>query len=324
MNAMSRVFLAAIGLLAAPLGAVAEFKPNRPVEVVVHGGPGSGNDLFARQIISLIEQEKLAPVRFQVVNKPGGGSTTASGYLASKAGNPHVIGVFTNIWLTDPLLQESANNTLVSMTPVARILVEPALLVVREESPYRTVQELIQAAKDKPGQLKQSGGNVTARENIIRQLIAGQTGARWSFIPFPSGGERLAALLGGHVDLMLLEPGEASQQIKSGKVRVLAQVADKRLSEFPDAPTLSEAGIKIPSVPQTRGIVAPAGIPADVLAYYEDLLERLVKTPAWKAYLATNFFDDAFIKSKDTHGFLATYADQIRGYLRETGATVVR
>ena len=315
-------FLAAVSLW--PATAVAEFKPTRPVEIVVHGGPGSGNDLFARQIIAMIEQEKLAPVRFQVINKPGGGSTTASGYVASKAGNSHVIGVFTNIWLTDPILQESATNTLVSMTPVARILVEPALLVVRADAPYKSLQDLIQAAKDRPGQLKQSGGNVTARENIIRQLIAGQTGARWNFIPFPSGGERLAALLGGHVDLMILEPGEAAQQIKSGTLRVLAQVADQRLSEFKNVPTLTEAGIKIPSVPQTRGIVAPPGIPDDVLAYYEDLLERMVRTAAWKNYLESNFFDDAFIKSKETRAFLSDYANQIRGYLQETGAKTVR
>ncbi|WP_210496680.1 Bug family tripartite tricarboxylate transporter substrate binding protein [Microvirga antarctica] len=312
-------------LLQVPLApAMAEFKPTRPIEIVVHGGPGSGNDLFARSIIAIVEQEKLAPVRMQVANKPGGGSTTASAYLASKKGDPHTIGVFTNIWLTDPLLQEEANNPLTSMTPIARMLVEPALLVVKADSPYKSLQDLINAAKEKPGQIKQSGGSITARENIIRQLIAGATGARWSFISFPSGGERLAALLGGHVDLMILEPGEANEQIRSGKLRVLAQVAETRLETFKDAPTLREAGVSIPNVPQTRGIVAPPAVSEDSAKYYEDLMARVVKTEAWKKYLETNFFDGSFANSKDTREFLVSYQDDIRGYLKESGAKVVR
>src|SRR5438270_12167440 len=90
--------------------AFAQFKPTRPIEFVVHGGPGSGNDVFARTLTAIIDQEKLSPVRMQVVNKPGGGSTAAAAYVVSKKGDPHVIACFTNIWLIDPLVQEAANN----------------------------------------------------------------------------------------------------------------------------------------------------------------------------------------------------------------------
>ena len=89
-----------------------QFKPSKPIEIVAHGGPGSGNDVFARTLAALVEKEKLAPVRIQVANRPGGGSTTASAYLAGKAGDSHTIGVFTNIWLTDPLVQQAAKVNL--------------------------------------------------------------------------------------------------------------------------------------------------------------------------------------------------------------------
>src|SRR5215208_3163170 len=99
---------------AAALGpAWAQFKPTRPVEFVVHGGPGSGNDVFARALIAIIDQEKLSPVRLQVANKPGGGSTTASAYVMRKRGDPTVIACFTNAWITDTLVQEAANNRLI-------------------------------------------------------------------------------------------------------------------------------------------------------------------------------------------------------------------
>src|SRR5215475_15683218 len=116
--------------------AFAQFKPSRPIEFVVHGGPGSGNDVFARQLTTIIDQEKLLPVRMQVVNKPGGGSTTAAAYVVSKKGDPHVIACFTNVWLLDPLVQEAATNRLHDMSLIARLGVEPALVVVRADSPF--------------------------------------------------------------------------------------------------------------------------------------------------------------------------------------------
>src|SRR5215475_11685103 len=141
----------------------AEFKPTKPIEFVVHGGPGSGNDVFARALTTIIDQEKLSPVRIQVVNKPGGGSTTAAAYVVSKKNDPHVIACFTNIWLIDPMVQEAATNRMQDMSPIARLVVEPALVVVRADSPIKTLQEFIDAAKAKPGALKMSGGSITSR-----------------------------------------------------------------------------------------------------------------------------------------------------------------
>src|SRR5882672_3028641 len=114
---MTRVFLAALALLATLSPAAAQYKPTRPVEFVVHNGPGSGNDVFARALIQVIEQEKLMPVRMQVANKVGGGSTTAASYVTEKAGDPNVIAVFVNIWLVDPLVQTEAKTRLLDMTP---------------------------------------------------------------------------------------------------------------------------------------------------------------------------------------------------------------
>src|SRR5215475_7033834 len=153
---MKRPLLAA-ALLSALAPCLADWKPTRPVEFVVHNGPGSGNDVFARALVQVIEHDKLMPVRMQVVNKVGGGSTTASAYVTEKAGDPHVISVFVNIWLTDPLVQQAATNKLIDMSPIALVQIEPALVVVLADSPHKTLADVIAAAKDKPGQLKQAG-----------------------------------------------------------------------------------------------------------------------------------------------------------------------
>ena len=111
------------------------------------------------------------------------------------------------------------------------------------------------------------------------------TGARWQFISFPSGGERLAALLGGHVEMMIVDPSEAGEQIRAGKFRAIAQVSERRLPGFPDIPTIKEAGFDIPNVPQMRGIVGAPGMSAEAVAYYEDLFFKASQTPAWKKFL---------------------------------------
>ena len=218
--------------------------------------------MFARQLSTIIDQEKLAPVRVQVVNKPGGGSTTAAAYLVSKKGDPHAIACWVNIWLLDPLVQQAATNRLHDMSPIARLVVEPALVVVLADSPYKSLGQFIEAAKANPGKLRWSGGSITSRENTVRQLLMQKTGARWQFISFPSGGERLAALLGGHVEMMIVDPSEAGEQIRAGKFRAIAQVSDRRLPGFPDIPTIKEAGFDIPNVPQMRGIVGSPGMSA--------------------------------------------------------------
>lgn len=323
---MSASTLAAVLLVfstASP--ALAQFQPSKPIEIVAHGGPGSGNDLFARTIASALEQEKLVPVRLQVTNKPGGGSTTASAYLASKAGDSHTLSVYTNIWLTDPLIQTAAKVHLFqTLTPVARSVIEPGLIVVRADAPFKTLNDFIEAAKAKPGSLKQSGGSITARENIVRQILMKQTGANWSFISFPSGSERLAALLGGHVNLMLIDPAEGMELVRSGKLRILAQLVDKRLEPFKYIPTVKEAGYELPAIPQVRGIVGPPDMPPAALAYYEGVLGKLSQTPTWKKYIADNLFEDGYLTASATRSFLQEYEGVIRVQMQTMGAKLVR
>jgi len=304
--------------------AAAEFKPTKPIEIVVHNGPGSGPDIFGRTLVQIIDQEKLSPVRLQVVNKVGGGGTTAASYVVGKKGDPHVWTVFTSVWITNPLVQQEASTKLVDMSPIARLVVEPAVIVVRADSSYQTLRDVIDAALKSPGQIKQAGGSVLARDALVRQLLMAHTGARWSFISFPAAGERLAALLGGHVDFVLVEPPEAGELIRAGKLRALVQIADKRLAGFENVPTLPEAGFNVPNVPQARGIVGPPGMPADAVAYYEELLRKTSRSPGWQKFLHDNQLDDAFLNSKDTIAFFGEFEQQLRDILIQSGVKVIR
>lgn len=324
MKFRSSIVLAACAaaLVAAP--AWAQFKPTKPVEFIVHTGPGGGADVLARFIAQTIEKENLAPVRFQVNNKSGGGGLTAMAYVAEKKGDTHAIAVFTGNWLTNPLVRKEAKFTVKDLTPVARLVLEPALIAVKADSPFKTLKDFLDEAKKNPKTLKQSGGSQTSRDNVVRQLLMKETGADWAYISFPGGGERIAALLGGHVNMMVVEPQEAGEHIKAGNMRVIAAVTDKRLAGFPSVPTIKEAGYDIPVVPQVRGILMPPGVAPDVVAYYEDLFLRLSKTPTWRKYLEEQQFEDGYMKSADLAKFFGTFSDQMRGILKEAGIKVLR
>jgi putative tricarboxylic transport membrane protein len=315
---------AAVLMVAGAAPALAQFKPTKPIEIVVHNGPGSGPDIFGRTVAQSIEQEKLAPVRFQVSNKVGGGGVTAANYLVERKGDSHVLGAFTSVWMTNPLVQQAANTKVVDMTPIARLVVEPAVIVVRADSPFKTLRDVMNAALKEGSKIRQAGGSPLARDALVRQLLMAESGGKWAFVSFPAASERLAALLGGHVDFLLVEPPEAGELIRAGKLRALVQIAEKRLPGFESVPTLPEAGFKIPNVPQARGIVGPPGMPADAVAYYQDMLAKMSRSPTWQKFLTSNQLDDAYLDAKATTAFLGEYEDQLRKILVQSGQKLVR
>jgi putative tricarboxylic transport membrane protein len=309
---------------AAPNVGAASFKPTAPVEVVVHGGPGSGADLFARAIASISEKEKLQDQRMVVVNKTGGGGLVAMSYMKEKAGELNTIAMYTSVWVAAPLTSTAGKVTLKDLTPIAGLVREPSVAAVKANSPYKSMKDFIEAAKKAPGQLRQSGGSLTSVDNLTRLLIQKRTGANWAFISFPSGGERLTNLLGEHVQIMFMQPQEAAEHIRGGSLRVIAAITEKRLAALPSVPTLAEQGIDIAIPQQVRGVVAPPGVSPEVVAYWDDFFVRLTKTAAWRAYLQENQLEPGYIRSTELGKFFDDDTNQVRTLLKEAGAKVVR
>ena len=124
--------------------------------------------------------------------------------------------------------------------------------------------------------------------------------------------------------MMIVDPSEAGEQVRAGKLRPIAQVNDRRLPGFPDVPTLKEAGFDVPNVPQMRGVVGTPGMPAEAAAYYEDLFLKVSKTPAWQKFLTDSQLDGEFVKAAELKAFLAKFEGALREILKEAGAKVVR
>jgi putative tricarboxylic transport membrane protein len=326
MNVLAK--LAAITLLAigasAPVAAE-DWVPRKTVSVVVHTGPGAGSDVFARAVINIIEKEKLAPVRFVVVNKTGGGSTNAINYTTSKDGDDYTLAVYASNWTTDYLVQKDATNSLQNLTPIANLIFEPALIMVRSDSQFKTLKDFIESAKAAPNMRKQAGGTPLGRDAMLRHVLVAHTGAQWPLISFPGGGERLSALLGGHVDTLVLDGSELGDFIESGKLRALAQVADKRVESFPtDVPTIRESGYDIQIPLQPRGVMGPPNMSKPAAEYYRKLLAKLVESPGWKQYVREARLESSFIAADELAAFLGKFAEGTRSALKSANIEVVR
>ena len=318
-----RLFLVAVAFVLNAC-ATADFRPTRPVEIVVHSAPGGGSDVFAKAVIEMAEREGLLVQPMRVVNKTVGTSTEAMEYLAAKGDDAHTIAVFTNTWIATPLTKPGAKHTVRDFTPIVRLVLEPTIAVVRADSPWRTLAEFAEAARREPGRFKQAGGSATAIESLTGLLIQRATGAKWTFITVPAVRDRMTGLVEGRVDIVIPQPQDANEHIAAGKVRPVAAFTERRLAVLPDVPTIREQGIQAPIIANVRGILGPPEMPAAAQRYWEDFFARLAATPSWKKYIEENQVEDVFMRGEKMPPFFDEQIDIMRRVLREAGVALAK
>jgi len=300
------------------------YRPSRPVELVVHSALGGGSDVFAREVVAMAEREKLLTQPIRIVNKTAGAGLEAIAYLADKKGDDHTIAIFTNTWIATPLTNKDARHTVTDLTAIVRLVLEPTIVVVRADSPYKSMNDFVAAAKQNPLGLKQAGGSVTAIESLSGLLIQKATGVQWTFISTPAIKDRIANLLAGNVDVIIPQPQDVNEHIAAGKMRPIAALTEKRLAVLPNVATIKEQGINVPIIANARGLLGPPAMPREVVEYWEDFFSRLVQTASWKRYVEENQVQDVFLKSRELAPFLVEQDQLMRSVLQAAGVKVAR
>jgi putative tricarboxylic transport membrane protein len=320
------VALALVAILVSGCGPQTGSEPFRAperVELMVHSEPGGGIDLDAREWVRLLEAEGLVgSARWTVANRSGGAGARAMAHLAEQRGRSDVLAGMTLSWLVTPLTTAEARITYKDLTPIATLVDEPTVAAVRSDSPYRTFQDVLTAARERPGRLNQVGGQVSSAHNVYREIIQTATGARWNFVPLATRGERLAALLGGHVDLTFTEPGELQEHVRAGSLRIIAVIGPDRVPMYPDAPTLDESGIHVQLPRQWRGVIGPPGMSAEAVTHYRDLFQRLTSTPRWREFLDRRGLRDGFLTGDDLARSLDRENESLLAVFRGLGISV--
>jgi putative tricarboxylic transport membrane protein len=168
------------------------------------------------------------------------------------------------------------------------------MVIVKAGGKYKSMKDIVADAKANPKKVTVGGTQLGSSDSICAYLIEKTAGVQLNFIVFNSGGEVNAALMGGHIDIAVANPGEALELAKAGKVLTLGVFAEKRLPGAPDVPTLKEQGLDAIYV-QNRGLVAPGGIPQDARKVLEDALLKYTKTGIYKDYIKENMLSEAWM-----------------------------
>ena len=219
--------------------------------------------------------------------------------MAGKKGDPHFWLTATTSFLTTPLLGKS-KYTYRDFTPLANLAYDDFFVTVRADSPYKTMKDLIEDAKKRPGQIRTGGTYAPGTDALISHLLEKAAGVKFNYIPFKSGGEAMVALLGGNLDMFYPNPGEALAQLEAKKVRILAVASEKRLEAAPDIPTLRELGINA-AFQQVRSIAAPKDLSQEAIRYFEDLFRKLADSKLWKEkYIQENMLTWDYKNSAET------------------------
>src|SRR5439155_3908260 len=274
----------ALLLLISAAFAQAQDYPKGPINLVIPLAPGDATDTSARAIADELSRElKVAVVP---VNRPGAGGALGTGQVVKSKPDGYTIILTNNASLVfrsilDP--ETASYNPLTDLTPLGLAMRSPSILAVRGEAPYKTFREMVEHAKKNPGSVRVGTAGAGSVGDFCLRTINSATGAGLTMVPFTGASPAVTALLGGHVEGVILALGTMTGHLRSGTLRGI--VISSRYPDFPDIPTLPELGYSEQLFGVWVGFFAPANVPAEVTRALVPALERAIRSPAIGAKL---------------------------------------
>jgi tripartite-type tricarboxylate transporter receptor subunit TctC len=258
--------------------------PNRPIELWVGYSAGSGTDAHARVLAPALSEALGASV--VVVNKGGAGGLSMWSELAHAKPDGYTLGI-----INFPALATGIATTKLSFDPFKDLTyfgnatADAVTLAVSTQSPYKSIDAVVEAAKNNPGKLSVGITGRTSQDFLTARSIEKETGAKFKYLVFPGNNEGINALLGGHIDMMTMVTSTAANFYSSGQMDMLAVGVDERMPDFPKVPTFKEKGINLfgGGALNYKALGAPAGLPPEIQAKISDALVKIVKDPNFVA-----------------------------------------
>jgi putative tricarboxylic transport membrane protein len=302
-------------------GGGGESGPVTGLGVMVPNSPGSGYDTTARTAVKVMEDEGLAR-NVEVSNVVGANGTVALQRLVNEAGKDDLL-MQMGLGIVGAEYTNKSEASLQETTPVARLIEEAEAIVVPGQSPYGTLDELVQAWKANPGGTPVGGASAPGGpDHLTPMLLAKAVGVAptsVNYVSYDGGGELLAGLLGNKIAFGATGIGEVAEQAKAGEVKILAVTTEEPV-EGVDAPTLKESGVDLVFT-NWRGMVAPPELTAEQTDRHITLLTDMHDSGGWKQALEEQGWTDAFMTGDEFKEFLASENERVAGVLGELGLT---
>ncbi len=249
--------------------------PNKPISLIIPYPPGGSTDLTARPLA--MGTKKYLGQTIVGENKPGGGGTVGVAMLVSKPADGYTIGVSTGSTLQAYQMGKLSFHPLKDLTPIVRWGDYLYGLLVRSDSPWKTIQDLIRYAKQNPGKLSYGTPGTGSSGHLGIEELSMAAGIELVHVPYKGGAEINTALLGGHIDVLSNSSGW-TPMVDAGKFRLLAVYGEKRTPRYPNAPTLREVGYDV-VVSNHMGIVGPKGLPKSIVNRLHDAFKKGMDDP---------------------------------------------
>lgn len=278
---LSGLGLAGAGIVGLPRLSFAQSYPVRPTTIVVPFAAGGAGDLSAR-VISEFASNRRGDVT-AVDFRPGAGATIGTAQVADAAPDGTSLGLYSvSPYGTTPHLQKVPYDPMTSFTYVAAHVFVPIAFYVKADSPFATWEDVVKFAVDNPARFRWGTAAVRGAAHLATEAAFRKADARATFVPFKGGSEAMTALLGGHIEASV--SSDYGPQLDAGEVRLLAFTGSEKVDIYPDVPTFGEMGQPI-AIEATYGLVGPAGLPQEVVAYWNELIIELQRSEDFENYL---------------------------------------
>jgi tripartite-type tricarboxylate transporter receptor subunit TctC len=323
-----RLLLALSFVFAVAASALAQTAyPGKPITILVPFGAGGSTDLAARAMVEALGSSLGQPL--VVVNKPGASGAIAMKSLLESAPDGYTL-LMATIGTNSILPAVSANPPFKydAMTPLARTQVSATVFAVRRDAPWKSVQEVLAAAKEKPGTLRASTAGVGTLHDLGLKILLKMAGAKpdaVTAIPYKGSAQAETALVGGHVDMTFTNLIAVISHIRNGTIRALAvvpPVPGKRHPALPDTPTFAEAGLAGMDIVGWKGVIGPSGLPADVAAKWEAAVQTMTSEPVWREKIEKLGDAPGYLAGKDFGAFITKEYRRYHGVAEELGIQV--
>lgn len=313
-----RLALAAAAVaIGAPHALAQKTFPSRPIELVVPFAPGGGSGITAEIIKKVISDEKLSPQPVNITYKPGASGQVGWTYLATRKRDAHTIATSTQSF-SYGLAAKTMQVGPEAFTPIALMLVDTQLMVAHPQAGLKSIQDVIEKLKKDPKSVKMGGTGSAGSDANLAAMINREAKVQINYIPFKSGGEVNAAILGGHVDAALGNPNELAGYVQAGKLVPLVVFSDERVPGMKDVPTMKEVGYDVVSR-STRGVIAPGGISEHERKVLVEMMRKVTESKGWAEYAEKNMMQVKFVGGEDYGKYLAEERARLTETLKAAG-----
>lgn len=316
----SRLAIAlAVLLLALPVGpdAVAQ---TRTVKIIVPYPPGSGPDILSRLMAEQIGRTQGTAM--VVENRPGGGTLIGTEAAARAAPDGNTVLLVANSFVINPAVKRSTYDVAKNFAPICYMAATPMVLVVLGGSPYKTLSDLIAAAREKPGAVVFSSGGPASSLHVAIEVLKLASHISITYVPYPGTAPAINALMGGHVNAVWADYPTVVAQLQAGTLRGLVTASGRRVPTLPDVPTLKETGVSPYEADIFYGYVAPAQTPAEKVAQLSAWFSAALKDPEMAPKLDKQGMFPVGICGAPFGAFLHKQVEEYSRIIQESGIGV--